>query len=156
METRVFLFFGIGYGIEENNLYEEILMDYALTLRMQKPLEEYLEYMERLSTASLYLLEGCMDMFCMFQDPVHKVRGKDSVSKIWMARLECLPAAKFKIDDFSWGRKPACAYAHFMLGDVGEGMIEIEFNEDGRVVSHREFWSGAFPYGGRKYQKALI
>lgn len=130
-------------------------MDYALTMRMQKPLEEYLDYIERLSKASLYLLEERMDMFCVFQDPIHKVRGKDSVSKIWIARLECLPAAKFKIDDFSWGRKPASAYAHFIVGDVGEGMIEIEFSYEARVISHREFWIGEFPYGGKKYLKAV-
>lgn len=131
-------------------------MDYALNLRLQKPLEEYLDFLERLSRASLYLVEERLDMFVVMRDPLHHLRGKDSVSKLWERRLESLPDAKFKFDDFSWGRKPATAYAHFLLGKVGEGMVQIDFNEDGFVSAHREFWMGDFPYAGRKYAKSLL
>lgn len=137
----------------------------AIDLRLQKPLEDYVEYFDHLTIRSLNLLENCADIAMVFRDPVYNVRGRDSAIKLLRRRFEYYPTAKYKVQDFVWGRIPATAYLRLNFTYTQKGndearisvpyMVELGFSTEGKVAVHREFWEDMKIFELKVFQKPL-
>lgn len=137
-------------------VFHDNSVDYGVVLRLQKPLETYIELFEGISKASLRVMDGLVDVMVTFEDPVHRLRGNDAFMEVMQRRVD-YAEVRLRVDDFVWGRKPATAYVHAKRAGGDESVvIELGFTDEGRVILHREYWSGGFPYGGRKYAKAIV
>lgn len=106
-------------------------------LRLQKPLEEYIECFEKLSPRSLSLLCGQFLPEAVFEDPYHRAQGAEKIERLLAERLKHYP--KRRVHDFSWGRKHGQAYIFWSAGDV-VCMSALSFMPDGMIMSVTEFW----------------
>ena len=136
-----------------------------LDLRLQKPLEDYIEYYEKLTTRSVPLLLKFADISMAFIDPVLNVRGQDTAQKVLLRRFELFPSIRYEVQDFCWGRREAMAYVRWSMSFEAktgllkkserkkiEGMLEIGFSPEGKVCSHTEFWNNTQPFLVKQYQ----
>ncbi len=139
-------------------------------LRLQKPLEDYVEYIEKLSLRSIPLLESMSDPSFSLQDPYHDIVGRIEVQRLLEHRLKTYPDANYRVRDFMWGRKEAVAYIYWSFhylpkknmpkrkpaSLIMEGMSELKFLPDGRIYSCREFWGAHAHFGIKSYKKFSI
>ncbi|PCJ00241.1 MAG: hypothetical protein COB14_04605 [Alphaproteobacteria bacterium] len=140
-------------------------------LSLQKPLEDYVEYIEKMNIRSLPLLETMSEPLFSFQDPYHTVNGMGAAQKILARRLEIYPFGRYRVHDFAWGRRSATAYIYWsffykvekrkFLGKKESetydfsGVSEVVFAPDGKILSHVEFWGGHDAFDVKTYQKPL-
>ena len=82
-------------------------------LSLQKPLEDYVEYIEKLNVRSLSLLETMAGMLFSFQDPYHNVNGIGEAQQVLARRFKIYPFGRYKVHDFAWGRRDATAYIYW-------------------------------------------
>lgn len=127
-------------------------------LKLQKPLEDYIDNYEAMSSRSLALFEPLIDMNFRFEDPYHKAIGVAGLGDLMRGRFGLYKKLRYKIYDFMWGRREATAYMmwglsyekpkakRFALGNGSggsgafEGMSELTFSGNGQILSHRDFW----------------
>ncbi len=124
-------------------------------LNLQKPLEDYIEFFEKLNSRSLPLLGSIVDPSVSFQDPYHYMKGFGDVSLLLERRLSICAQRRYKVSDFMWGRREATAYIYWNLSYkqkkkamrkvstdnfLIEGMSELKFYPDGKIFSISEFW----------------
>tara|TARA_R110002072_G_scaffold43206_1_gene121462 strand:- start:35 stop:505 length:471 start_codon:yes stop_codon:yes gene_type:complete len=127
-------------------------------LRLQKPLEDYIELWERLSSRSVELVIDAVSEDFSFSDPFHYGRGTQQAHKIMCHRINVFPSLHYRVHDFMWGRQEATAYLywtmHYTVNSGGilrkrsndldiEGMTQLKFLPAGQIFSHQEFW-GAY------------
>jgi len=124
-------------------------------LRLQKPLEEYVEFWEKMNKRSLALLPELVVPGFAFCDPYHNVSGVDAACSLLKHRFEVFKGGRYHVYDFMWGRRQLCAYVHWsftfqprkkmfrpMPNDlVIGGMSKIMFLDDGKVLSHEDFFA---------------
>jgi hypothetical protein len=128
-------------------------------LRLQKPLEDYIEFLEKMTPRSMPLIEKICDISIAFTDPVHNVRGQDALQKIFLHRFKTLPGLKYEVDDFCWARRAETAYIRWKLSyDFKpallkkverrkiDGIVEVGFSPTGKIGSHIEFWNDTTPF----------
>ncbi len=141
-------------------------------LALQKPLEDYVEYTEKLSIRSIPLLDSMSDPSFSFQDPYHRAMGRIEAHRILEHRLKSFPNSSYKISDFMWGRRRATAYMYWsfqyypnkkIIGKraqqeplVMEGMSELKFLPDGKIYSCSEFWGDHSNFDIKPYKKPPI
>lgn len=124
-----------------------------VTLKFQRPMRDYIEYMESLTPRSIRLIEKIATPDMYFKDPFNEVNGIENVERIFEHMLKTVQAPKFKALDYQFGRagtgyiRWAFYYEENGKRQAIEGMSEIAFSEDGRVTSHIDHWdSGEFVY----------
>jgi steroid delta-isomerase len=109
----------------------------------QRPLEDYIAYLERLTPRSVRLLEKLAAPEMRFIDPFYDVRGVDAVVAAFEKICSQDSQLKFRITDRAWGRDGYTAYLRWSL-TFGErtidGMAEIVFGPDGKIVQHTNHW----------------
>lgn len=106
-------------------------------LRLQKPLEEFIECFERLSPRSLSLLCGMFAPEAVFEDPYHRAQGSEQIERMLTERLKYYP--KCRIQDFSWGRRQGQAFMMWSVHGM-EGISAVSLMPDGMIMSVNEFW----------------
>ncbi len=126
-----------------------------LDLRLQKYLEDYIEFWDKLNTRSLPILrELCVPNFS-FCDPYHSVVGVDEACDILAHRQKVFTGGRYHVYDFMWGRREGAAYMHWnftyrpkkkFLGKVQDdvvigGMSKLVFLPDGQLLSHEDFFA---------------
>lgn len=123
-------------------------------LRLLRPVEEYLEGLDKLSPRTFVLLEGVTEAGLAFSGPEGEFRGRDAFFKILAERFDRLSGLRYKVQDFCWSRRGDVAYVrlsvHYKV-KTGllkqatechlEGIAELEFSPEGKIAVHREFWS---------------
>ncbi len=137
-------------------------------LHLQKPLEDYVEYTEKLSLRSIALLDGMSEPSFSFQDPYYNVVGRIEAYLILEHRLKTYPNAIYKVSDFMWGRRQGVAYMFWSYRYLAqkklmersepeplvmEGMSELKFLPNGKIYSCCEFWGEHSGFNIKAYKK---
>ena len=137
-------------------------------LSLQKPLEDYVEFIDRLNTRSIPLLPNFVSPLFSFQDPYHHVKGVSEACDVLMRRFDLYPDARYRVSDFVWGRREATAYLFWSLrfktwkglmvkrnseDTILEGMSELKFTPEGEVYSHSDFWGVHDRFNVRAYKR---
>ncbi|MCM2343686.1 MAG: nuclear transport factor 2 family protein [Alphaproteobacteria bacterium] len=115
-------------------------------MALQKPLEDYIHFLERMTTRSLPLLNKLATPGMHFHDPLHDVHGVAAVMEVFAQKLSNLTAPRLRVKDFCWGREQPVAYLRWDLtgqkdGEsfFEQGISEIMFSNDGYVMAHRDY-----------------
>lgn len=118
-------------------------------MKFQKPLEDYIQFYEKLTARSLPLIEGLVSPIVRIKTPEHDDRGSDA----YRAQLEHFlaytgGAPKFKVTDRAWGQDGHTVYlrweCHFTRNGQPahiDAVSEVTFDIDGKVISHIDRWS---------------
>lgn len=138
-------------------------------LSLQKPLEDYIEAFEKQNARSLALLASLVEDGFIFQDPYRRGQGASGLAHIMMGRLKMYEGTRYKVYDFTWGRRDMTAYMFWSfsfqvkkksliksekLTHAIEGMSELVFSGDKKLLSHTDFWGGHEAFDVKAY-KAL-
>ena len=118
--------------------------------QFQRQLEDYIAYFERLNGRSVRLLEKMAAPEIRYMDPFHDVRGIEAMENILKTLFDRkLERPGLKIVNAGWGRD---GYTAFLRWDFSfmprgkreewlvEGVSEIVFGPDGKVVQHHNHW----------------
>lgn len=115
-------------------------------MALQKPLEDYIHFLERMSTRSLPLLNKLATPGMRFHDPLHDVYGVDEVIAVFAKKLAGLTSPRLQVKDFCWGREQPVAYLRWDLiarkdGEdfLAQGIAEVMFSLDGYVMAHTDY-----------------
>ncbi len=139
-------------------------------LSLQKPLEDYVEYIDKLNIRSIPLLSEMFASSISLSDPYYNVNGAQNICKILEQRFKVCHDARYKVIDFMWGRREAIAYIYwnfiyrpnkkafllkkdnseFLNIDV---MCEVKFLPNGEIFSHSEFWGEHNAFAAKEYQQ---
>ncbi|MGZ9097152.1 MAG: nuclear transport factor 2 family protein [Micavibrio sp.] len=109
----------------------------------QRPLEDYIAYLERLTPRSVRLLEKLAAPEMRFIDPFYDVRGVDAVVAAYDKIMGHAARMSFHVTDRAWGRDGYTAYLRWNLvfeDRAIDGMAEIVFGPDGKIVQHTNHW----------------
>lgn len=119
-------------------------------LNFQRQLEDYIAYHERITVRSLRLLEKMAAPEMRYIDPFHDVRGIDHVVAVFRNVLERhIERPRFQVSNIAWGRDGYTVFLRWTLhfAPVGrkeewalEGIAEIVFGPDGKIVQHQNHW----------------
>ena len=90
-----------------------------------------------------------------FTDPFNDIHGLDALQKVFEHTAMHVSAVRFTVHDMAWSE--TTAYVRWtMTGRVRvigewrvEGVSEIRFADDGRVMSHIDHWDAASQFFGR-------
>ncbi len=117
-------------------------------LRLQKPLEDFIDVLEKLTPRTLPLLTDLFMDDVSFCDPYYRVRGSQDMERLFLHRINSFDAGRYRVVDFMWGRRAATAYISWSFAYTVkketiriDGMSEIMFTPDGKILSYDEFWS---------------
>lgn len=127
---------------------QEIRINPAMAF--QKPLEDYIQYLEKMNLRALPLLEKLAVPGVHYRNPLHDVRGRDAVIDVFRQRLS-EGRQKFTVIDHAWGHDGQTVYLRWKLvmlntgeEDVTNGMAEIFFANDGQVMVHNDYVDSVF------------
>lgn len=141
-------------------------------LSLQKPLEDYVEYIEKMNVRSIPLLGNMAGVMFSLQDPYHNVSGVSAAQELLTRRFKLYPTSRYRVSDFSWGRRESIAYIYWNFlynvekkSIVGKkssvqfsfsGMSEVLFSSDGQVLSHCDFWAAHAEFDVKSYKAKLM
>lgn len=88
-----------------------------------------------------------------FHDPLNDVTGVDKMMAVFERLFDEFDYPRFKITDQAWGQGDKTAYLRWTFsykqgGQAGkfEGVSEIKFNNDGKIILHRNYWDSRSRY----------
>ncbi len=124
-------------------------------LRLQKPLEDYVEFWNSLNRRSVPLLSSFVVPGFSFSDPYHCVIGASDVANLFIGRFQICDRASYRVQDFMWGRCENTAYMHwhfhynpksrFFEKKADEimiaGMSRLTFLPDGVLLAQDDYFS---------------
>jgi len=120
-------------------------------LAYQKPLDDYIHYLEKMTVRSVRLIEKLVVPWVHYTDPLHDVRGVEDVIRIYQARLNEVQGPKYRIKDHAWGQDGQTVYLRWTFtGKKGErdvvinGVAEVLFTNEGQIMSHKDFVDTAY------------
>lgn len=115
-------------------------------LALQKPLEDYIQYLEKLTARSVRLLDKLAAPGMHYADSLYDVRGSDEIAGIFKKRLEAVQSPKIRIKDHAWGQDGQTVYLRWTFScrregveDIRQGVSEIMFSKDGLVLAHMDY-----------------
>jgi hypothetical protein len=126
-------------------------------LALQKPLEEYVTWLERLTPRSIRLIEKIAAHGMAFSDPFNLVRGVDAVEAAFEKRLAAFGGSpKLTVTDRAFGRDNEAVYLRWTMTGTWRGkpiamngIAELAFTLDGKIYSHIDHWdAGSVLLGG--------
>ncbi|MBL4804019.1 MAG: nuclear transport factor 2 family protein [Alphaproteobacteria bacterium] len=125
-------------------------MDDEKLLKLKKPLDDYIEYYEKLTPRSVAMIEKLAVPGVRFKDPFNDVMGVDAYQRVLQHMFENVDNPKFRVSDYAWGRGANIAYLRwtftYMMKNRQysvEGASEVMFSDDGLVMSHIDYWDAA-------------
>ena len=108
-------------------------------------------YFERLDAGNLSELDAYYARDAWFKDPFHEVRGVDAIRAILKHTFDKLPGARFRVIR----RFPGADSHAVILWEMDfvmpvtrqpatiRGATHLEFDAEGRVTRHRDYWDAA-------------
>ena len=115
-------------------------------LAFQKPLEDYIQYLEKMTVRSVRLLDKLALPWMHYTDPLHDERGTEHIIKIFESRLSDVRNPKYRIRDHAWGQDGQTVYLRWTFTclrgeteDMTSGVAEIMFSNEGKIMSHKDF-----------------
>jgi hypothetical protein len=128
-----------------------------MTLHLQKPLEDYIQFFERISERSLGLLDQLVEPNVYFSDPFNEVTGVENMKKIFKHMFKTVRNPKFRVLDRAFGGDEKTVYLKWVFTGESKmgpleitGMSEILFSNQGRVLSHIDHWDA-----GQKFYERI-
>lgn len=114
---------------------------------MQKTLPAYIHYFETLAPRTLEHLTELVAPEVHFTDPFNNVRGVEKMIAVFDRMFQEMEKPRFKVTDHAVGQNGRTAYLRWTLSykrgmRIGrfEGMSEVQFDTDGKVVAHANYW----------------
>jgi len=110
--------------------------------------EDYAEFMTNLSVDTLPDLSQHVTSDVFFRDPFNEVTGIDKMHQIFAHMFETMGAVRFKILHCAMSGETGLLYWSMAATLRGkpwefEGMTKVEFDNEGRAVSHVDHWDAA-------------
>lgn len=111
--------------------------------------------LDRAGVPSAAALRGIATEDVRFCDPFNDLRGIEHLRRLLTHTRQQLPGARFEVLDTAWSDPRAYLRWRMtarvrVLGDWRvEGMSEVRFAPDGRVVEHLDYWDAAGQFYGR-------
>lgn len=110
----------------------------------------FIKFFENLSKDNLRDLDNFIDKSIYFKDPFNKSNGIISYRKILEDMFKKVPDIKFVVTNYFYRDsvcflKWSCTSNSTKLGKpwVIEGVSEIEFSEEGKVIKHLDYWDSS-------------
>jgi steroid delta-isomerase len=121
------------------------------------PLESWAGFWSRLSADTLDRLDDLASPDLRFVDPFNDVSGRAPVKALLRRMLGELGCASFVVQDWAMGAKGGYLRWDFSATIAGqrlllEGMSEVRFDPDGKVILHRDHWDA----GGQVYARVPL
>lgn len=115
-------------------------------LALQKPLEDYIQYLEKMTTRSAPLLRKMAVPGMHYVDPLHDARGIDEIVEIFQKRFSSVQSPKYRVQDYAWARDSQTVYLRWTFSCLREGeevimqgMAEVMFSNDDLVMTHTDY-----------------
>ena len=120
-------------------------------LALQKPLENYIQYLEKMTSRSVRLLDKMAVPGMRYSDQQHDVRGTDAITEIFSRRFTDMSGMKFRVSDHAWGHRNQIVYLRWTatyvrdgVEDVTQGLAEVMFSNEGMVMSHADYMGALY------------
>lgn len=120
---------------------------------MRTALDAYMAAFDAMGPDRLDVFDAVCDPDIRFVDPFNDVRGLDRFKGVFWDMYQTLDQPRFTIVDSALGDRAGYIRWHFEFAMRGramaiDGMSEVVFGPDGRVVEHIDHWdSGSQVYG---------
>lgn len=139
-------------------------------LQLQKPLEDFIEILEKLSPRTVDLLDPVCSITLSLEDPYHVVQGRELCKTLLCRRLKLHDDARIRVHDFAWGRRDASAYIRWSLlykpkksllkkrvdkDHSIEGMSEVLFLPERTIGGITDFFSASDGFNSRGYAEPI-
>lgn len=129
-------------------------------LKNEQACTAYCRYFETIEPPSVDRLDDLAIEAMIFEDPFNKLQLRSDVKRVFQEMFDQMDNPAFKVLSTSWSpdRESVILKWRFTgrahkLGPVDfDGMSEVRFNEDGKVVSHIDFWDA----GTHFYEKIPV
>jgi len=121
-----------------------------VNLTLQKPLEDYIAFWQKLSSRSVPLLETLVVPYVRYTNPFHQIQGPEAMKDVLNNLYAHAEEVRIKINDQAWGRDGQTVYLRWVMTFIPKGaarrqwtilgVSEIMFGNDGRVMAHLDHW----------------
>ena len=135
---------------------------------MQKNIvKKYINLFTKLTLDNIDDFDDLVSENIIFVDPFNDVKGVNAFKKIFYHMFENVKEPKFRIVDFSMGKKRVflkwkMTFIAFKSLQTIEGMSELLLNDAGKVTSHIDYWDSLnglyikIPFIGYFYKMSLF
>ena len=116
-----------------------------------QPLRDYLKLFEALTSGDLDRLGLYFDAGARFKDPFNDVRGIDEIKRVFKNMFEVCIDPRFRVT--AWALRGNIAFVQWQFTyslkqnngglDAIEGVSIIQFNAEGLVTEHVDYWDPA-------------
>jgi len=115
---------------------------------MTTAVERYARFVGSLSQETLPQITQYVSSDVLFRDPFNELVGIEKMQKIFAHMYETMGDVRFDILHHAMDGKTGLLHWRIAATLRGkpwefEGMTKVEFNEDGLVVSHLDYWDAA-------------
>lgn len=114
-------------------------------------LHDYFAFFEALTPSGLDRLPSHLDSEARFKDPFNDVHGIDEIRRVFKHMFKVCDNPQFLVSE--WALRENVAFVqwrftysrkhHDKRSDAIEGVSRIQFNADGMVTEHLDFWDPA-------------
>ena len=124
---------------------------------MRPHLDAYLAAFDAMAPDRLDVFDAVCDPDVRFVDPFNDVRGLARFKDVFRHMYASLENPRFTVRDSAVGEKAGYIRWHFEFAVKGrgmtiDGMSEVGFGPDGRVIAHIDHWDA----GGQVYAKVPV
>ena len=122
-----------------------------MTMTEEHPAAKYVRFYEALSPETVADLKSVVHDDVRFKDPFNDVIGLDAYTALLNAMFRAAPDIKFEVLHTAYDGD-ACFLRWTSRGTVEalgkdpwviQGMSELKFSDDGRIISHIDYWDAA-------------
>ena len=123
--------------------------------RMKKIAGQYAHFYENLSPESAGDIASLVSEDVHFIDPFNDVHGRGNVVRLIEKMFEDVRDPRFDILDLAWSEDICLMRWDFfchvkVIGDWSvRGVTELQFNEDGLICAHYDYWDSGRHFYGR-------
>ena len=129
-------------------------------------INNYLNLFSNLNKENIKKFDDLVVKDIIFIDPFNNIKGLDNFKNIFYHMFDTVEEPKFDIVDYAQNKdhiflKWKMTFYAFKASQTIEGMSDITLNEEGKVISHLDYWdslNGIFiklPFLGFLYKISL-
>ncbi|MDC3141072.1 nuclear transport factor 2 family protein [Alphaproteobacteria bacterium] len=132
----------------------------------KKYINNYLNLFSNLNKENIKKFDDLVVKDIIFIDPFNNIKGLDNFKNIFYHMFDTVEEPKFDIVDYAQNKdhiflKWKMTFYAFKASQTIEGMSDITLNQEGKVISHLDYWdslNGIFiklPFLGFLYKISL-